>query len=86
MLLDAKAVELLNAAQPETGPEETKPTGPLENKEAETKKSSAATQDGRSTDSAVSSELGMAEQSSASAEAQASQLRKSSKRVRRAAG
>lgn len=56
-LIDAGAAELMNA-----GPSEFKPVGHLE------KKSLAAAQDGRSTDSALSSAHGTAAQQSASAE------------------
>lgn len=69
MLIDTGQFILVNAAvipQPAAGPTETKPAGPLE------KKSFAAGQAGRSTDSASSSEPGTAAPLPSSAEGQAS--------------
>jgi hypothetical protein len=85
LLLDAGAVELLNAEQPAVGPAETKPAGPTETKEPHEKKFFAAAQAGPSTDSASLSQPGAVAQSSVLQEAQVLPVRKSRRSKKQAA-
>jgi hypothetical protein len=77
LLIDAGAVELMNAEQPTIGPAATKPAGPTQTKEPIEKKSSATAPAGPSTDLAQSSQPGVVAQLYVSLEAQASPKRKS---------
>ena len=84
LLLDAGAVELMNA-EVTAGPAETKPAGPAQTKEPIEKKSSAAASAGPSTASASSSQPGAVAQLYASLEAPASPRRKSRQSKKQAA-